>query len=96
MPDWMGFVIGMLALWAVIVFASWLTGGLTAPARSAPATPMPRLYRTPQDAARAARRAEARTELATNIFCGILIIIFSIISFALFIAMLKFIVFLVI
>lgn len=52
---------------------------------------------TPQEYwARSAARAEARTEVAANIFCGFLTVVFAIIGFALFIAMLKLIVWLVI
>lgn len=45
---------------------------------------------------KAAARARAQSEFATNILCGIGTIIFAIIGFALFIAMLKLIVWLVI
>lgn len=47
-------------------------------------------------AEKAAARAAAGTEFATNIFCGILTVVFAIISFAIFIAMLKLVVWLVI
>lgn len=81
-------------LWIPVVWQIWAEA--TAPSQTEPAKPMPRLYRTPQDAERAARRAEAWTEFTTNIFCGLMIIVFSVISFALFIAMLKLIIWLVI